>query len=161
MVASVTFRRAIPDDAEAAAELVEEVFDAFVAPDYVPEGIRAFHAYNEVETVRQRLQGQGSGWVAERDGAVIGYMEMRGSHITRLFVDGRWQRRGIGRRLVEAARTDVAASPVLGSTGDRRTITVNAAPSSVAAYVRLGFKATGPQQEKDGIAFVPMEMPVG
>lgn len=152
----VTLRRAIPDDAEAAAELIEEVFDAFVAPDYGPEGIRTFHAYNEPEAVRERLQGQGSGWVAERDGVMVGFLEMRGSHITRLFVDGRWQRRGIGRRLVEAMLGDIAAMD-----GDRPdAVTVNAAPSSVAAYVRLGFRATGPQREKDGIDFVPMELPV-
>ncbi|WP_366143753.1 GNAT family N-acetyltransferase [uncultured Bilophila sp.] len=39
-------------------------------------------------------------------------------------------------------------------------MTVNAAPSAVPAYRRLGFKSTGEEKLVDGIRFVPMERPV-
>ena len=35
-------------------------------------------------------------------------------------------------------------------------LTVNAAPRAVPAYVRLGFRATGPERMVDGIRAVPM-----
>jgi hypothetical protein len=37
-------------------------------------------------------------------------------------------------------------------------MTVHASPNAVAAYERFGFRATAPQQERDGITFVPMTL---
>ena len=58
------------------------------------------------------------------------------------------QRRGIGRGLL------AAAFPALAH-GMPPRVTVNAAPNSLAAYRRLGFRATGPEQVKNGIRSCP------
>jgi len=59
------------------------------------------------------------------------------------------RRAGWARRLWDEARRQ-AASP-------SGRYTVNASSYAVAAYERLGFKAVGAVQEKNGVTFQPME----
>jgi GNAT superfamily N-acetyltransferase len=57
-----------------------------------------------------------------------------------LFVDRRWQRRGIARRLWEAGRAAALASGASGS------FTVNASNYALPFYEALGFVRSGPMQ---------------
>jgi GNAT superfamily N-acetyltransferase len=146
------------EDAEAAARLVGEVFGQYVAPLYVAEGVVEFLTYASREAFAQRLAGGHAGFVAESErGELIGLVEIRdSSHISLLFVLGAWQRQGIGKELVGRAvancRKSSPHAPVM---------TVNASPNSVGAYERLGFRSTGPEEERNGIRFVPMAMSLG
>jgi len=82
----------------------------------------------------------------------IGVIEIRAeAHVSLLFVDAPHQRQGVARALLRAA----FPSPSIGRVG---VITVNATPNSVGAYQKLGFTATPPEQVKNGIRFVPMEL---
>jgi GNAT superfamily N-acetyltransferase len=79
--------------------------------------------------------------VAEVDGELAGFIAIRErSHVYSLYVDKRWQRRGIARRLWETAR-DAA----LG-TGHPGAFTVKASNYAMPFYASLGFVPTGPMQ---------------
>ena len=72
-------------------------------------------------------------------------------HISLLFVEEQYHRRGIGRGLIrylcEYLMTEVQASRV----------TVNSSPYGVGFYHKLGFTDLGPEEQKDGITYTPME----
>jgi ribosomal protein S18 acetylase RimI-like enzyme len=155
LVIGARIRPITAEDVEGAARLVADVFGRYVAPLYVPEGVSQFLSYASREGFRQRLSGGHSGFVAESEGGeLIGLVEIRDPcHISLLFVSGAHQRQGIGKELVGEA-----VAHCRGSHPDTLVVTVNASPNSVGAYRRLGFRPTGPEQEKNGIRFVPMAM---
>jgi GNAT superfamily N-acetyltransferase len=144
-------------EADAVSQLATDSFISEVAPLYSREGIESFTRYATPDELRNRLS-QGNGFiVAEEHGELVGMAELRGSsHLAMLFVADRHRRRGIGRALVHAIIRECTVRDA-----DVQSITVNSAPNSVDAYVNYGFTATGPEQEHDGIRFVPMRMPVG
>ncbi len=147
-----------PDEIPTAADLVAGVFTQSVAPLYRAEGIREFLSYASHDSLERRLRENLEVLVAVDDvEAIVGVVGIRDhSHISLLFVEGEDQRRGIGRRLVAAAVAACQdADPGLAE------VTVNASPNSVEAYQRYGFIARGPEQEKNGIRFVPMSLTVG
>jgi GNAT superfamily N-acetyltransferase len=145
-------------DAEAAARLVGDVFGEYVAPLYDARGVAEFLAYASREAFAQRLSGGHVGFVAESErGVLVGLVELRDPcHLSLLFVSGERQRQGIGRELVGRA-----VAYCRQSNPEIPVMTVNASPNSVGAYDRLGFRPTGPEEERDGIRFVPMVMSLG
>jgi GNAT superfamily N-acetyltransferase len=58
-----------------------------------------------------------------------------------VFVDRRWQRRGVARRLWQAARDTAQAQE-----GHAGVFTVNASNYSVRFYAALGFQRSAPMQ---------------
>ena len=70
------------------------------------------------------------------------------AHLALLFVQGAYHGRGIGTRLFQRMAEDFSG----------RSLTVNAAPSAVGFYERLGFRATAEEQTVHGISFVPMRL---
>jgi GNAT superfamily N-acetyltransferase len=88
--------------------------------------------------------------VAESSTQLAGVVALRGnSHLYLLFVDKRWQRKGLARRLWAVARTAAPAG--------MRRYTVNASAYAVPAYERLGFRRTGGPHERSGVRYQPME----
>jgi ribosomal protein S18 acetylase RimI-like enzyme len=152
-------RRELP----AVAAMVRQVFDRFVAPAYTTAGRRSFLAYARPVRIGDRLEQDHRVLIAEEQGRLAGMIEVRGAgHVSMLFVDGDCQRRGVGRALLRAA---FAPPPVGARRGAGRPppaadlITVNAAPNSIAAYERLGFRPTGPEKTVKGLRFLPMARP--
>jgi ribosomal protein S18 acetylase RimI-like enzyme len=128
------------------ATLATRVFDESIAPTYSAEGIASYRDYATAVAFASRVHDHRL-LVAERGGELVGMLELRGpAHVSMLFVSSREQRRGIGRMLLAAAE----------AMSDAEIITLNATPNAVPAYVRLGFNATGEEQERSGIRFVPM-----
>ena len=70
-----------------------------------------------------------------------------GTHIAAFFTKNGEQRRGYGGRLMRWYLANAGAG----------TVTVNASPSGVPAYKKLGFSATDGEICKDGMRYVPME----
>ena len=148
-------RPARAEEAPAISALVLAVFEACVAPHYGAEGRATFGHEAAPEAMAKRLaEPRKDGHRAlvactAEDGGLggpIGYLEVERSHIRELFVAGPFQRRGIARALLARAfegRENVE-------------VTVNAAPNSVAAYARLGFKPAGPWATINGLTFQPM-----
>lgn len=75
------------------------------------------------------------------------------AHLYHLFVAAKWQGRGFGRLLWQAARKCALPKNVDG------VFTVNASPFALAMYRHLGFVAAAPRAEHDGIAYIPMRLP--
>jgi predicted GNAT family N-acyltransferase len=147
-----------PADVQEAAHLVAEVFTTDVAPSYKAEGVSEFLRYAAPEALAARLVKGNAALLAEdQHHELVGVAEVRDfSHISLLFVRGAKQRQGIGRALVSGA-----VQLCRDRRPDGATITVNASPNSVDAYERYGFVSTGPEQERNGIRFVPMALVIG
>ncbi|NLE46584.1 MAG: GNAT family N-acetyltransferase [Chloroflexi bacterium] len=151
------YRGMEPGDEQTVATLVSRIFLETVAPLYPQEGVAEFLRYGaNPEAIRLRSQEDHFVLLAEVRGAelcqLVGVIEMRQCrHISLLFVDPPFQRRGIARELM---RQCIKRCRMLQPCTDE--ITVNASPNAVAAYERLGFRATSTQQQVNGISFVPM-----
>ncbi|WP_230541174.1 GNAT family N-acetyltransferase [Janthinobacterium sp. FW305-129] len=91
--------------------------------------------------------------LAHIDGVLAGVVAMRdNTHLFHMFVPRALHRRGMARRLWQAARDASLAR------ADVTAFTVNSSLYALPLYESLGFVATGPKVEMDGIAFVPMRM---
>ena len=153
----IDIRVAGSGDIEDVARLVADVFGRDVAPGYKPEGVSEFSRYAAPGGLAGRLR-EGHVILVAEDGPrkVVGMVEVRDfSHISMLFVMGSVQRRGIGRDLVTRA-----VEMCRERNPDASTVTVNASPNSVTAYERFGFRSSGGEQERNGIRFVPMALPI-
>ncbi len=139
-------------DIPAVCALAREVFDQVLASTYTEEGRQTFYAFIEERAMQARLSDGGFGLVAFLDGTLVSLIEIgSNSHICLLFTKCEHQGKGFAKALVEQAvllckkrDSSVAA------------ISVNAALSAVEAYQHFGFKQCAPEQERDGIRFVPM-----
>lgn len=131
-----------------ALDLAIHVFLEFEAPEYSNEGIEEFNrsllnpAYIDNLCIYTAIEQE----------EIIGMLATRnkGSHIALLFVDGRWQRKGIGRKLVEFALEDC----------DSSVLTVNSAPFAHAFYKKVGFEDTDVEQLTNGIRYFPMKITI-
>ncbi|MCL2013494.1 MAG: GNAT family N-acetyltransferase [Oscillospiraceae bacterium] len=142
------------DDLKQALDLVNQVFSEFVAIDYSEQGIKFFKDYlkikydevsSDIETGHKKL------WGYYQDDEIVGVIATREvSHISLMFVNKHYHRKGIARQLFENVLAE------LRDNADVTQITVNSSPYAVSAYERLGFTITNEQQEKDGIIYIPM-----
>ena len=82
---------------------------------------------------------------------IVGIISLRNkTHISLLFVDKYYHKRGIGRALI------VSLSKYVKAEIGQNRITVNASPYGVDFYHRLGFQDIEPEKQQDGIIFTPM-----
>ncbi|MEE1924736.1 GNAT family N-acetyltransferase [Pseudomonas sp. 148P] len=141
-------RKMTHEDLPAASALCLEAFMLAVAPSLSAQGVETFGKVAATQAFAERMTGDNLILVCVADGILTGLVELKeGRHVAMLFVSPAWQRRGIGRRLVDAAlkqaRTDV--------------VTVSASLSSVAAYEQYGFELAGEVAEFAGLVYQPME----
>jgi len=127
-----------------ALSLVWNVFLKFEAPEYSKEGIENFKSFIDSEKMIGGLMIYGA-FLEERLVGVAATRE-QGNHIALFFVDGRYHRRGIGRKLFETV--------LRHSSGDR--ITVNSSPYALPVYRRLGFFDADSERVVNGIRYIPM-----
>ena len=137
------------NEREEALQLVKEVFMEFEAPDYCDEGIADFmHAIGDESYLNMhRFYG------AYQDDKLVGVIATRNEHhhIGLLFVDKNYQRKGIGRQLIQH---------ILGMK-DEEPITVNASPYGHEFYKKLGFADTCEEQITNGVRYYPMKRSAG
>lgn len=145
------------DEWEDAMGLAWRTFLEFEGDVYRPEGVRSFEDFITDSGLKKMfLTGTYQIMAAFWDGTMVGMISLRNQiHISLLFVDERYHRRGIGRALIRSL-----ASYVMEQNGQRR-LTVNASPYGVGFYHRLGFRDLGPRKEQDGIIFTPMALTMG
>ncbi|MBB3117654.1 GNAT family N-acetyltransferase [Pseudoduganella violacea] len=94
--------------------------------------------------------------LAERDGALVGVVALRGnSHLYNLYVARQCHGQGLGRLLWEAGRDDALAR------GNPGSFTLNSSIYGLPMYERLGFQSEGPVMEKDGLRYQPMRLSLG
>ncbi len=135
-------------------DLVLSVFDEFVAPLYLNEGIVEFRRYANIEALAKRSQANSFVLIAKINADPIGIIEVTDySHVAMLFVRRSFQKQGIGKALVRKT-IDIC----LKHRPDLRKITVNASPNSISAYNKMGFNADKDEQIANGICFTAMGM---
>ena len=130
---------------ENALPLVWNVFIEYEATDYPEAGKQAFRNAIYSEEYLNDLDMYG----AYEDKELIGVIATRahGTHIALFFVDGRYHRRGIGKKLFWACMKNNSS----------KRITVHSSLYAAEVYRRLGFTDTGKCQEEGGIRYMPME----
>lgn len=125
--------------------LVFAVFMQYEAPDYSKEGVETFQGsvVNNQDYLNDICM-----YGAYEDCNMVGIIATRnsGNHIALFFVDGKYQKKGIGRNLFNLV--------VENST--KNIITVNSSPYAVEVYHRLGFTDSSTEQVKDGMRYTPM-----
>lgn len=147
-------RMAYADDWDEAMGLAWKTFLQFEADDYEPEGIRSFEDFITDNTLhRMFIIGAYQMFVALKDGKLIGMITVRNnSHISLLFVDKEYHKKGVGKglmsRLCEYLKAELGVEKV----------TVNASPFGVGFYHKLGFKDLQEEQTSEGIRYTPMEL---
>lgn len=143
----ISCRPAHPEEVPALAGFAQRIFTASIARAFTAEGVETFLRYADAQAMAAR-QDNHRLVVAEVGTSLVGVLEVRdGSHVAMLFVESPYQRQGIGRALLRAAFGPEAGWP---------SLTVNSAPGAEGAYERLGFVATGPEEERDGMRYLPM-----
>lgn len=133
-------------------QLVQEVFDEFVAPDYSSQGRDEFYKFANEKSMAERTQ-QGSFIIlAYHLEKLLGIIEvMKPAHISLFFVKKGHQRSGIGKALFAEVLKRIYTN------GEDKEITVKSALHSVDFYRRLGFVAQDGEQCINGIRFIPMK----
>lgn len=145
-------RMAYESEWEDAMALAWKTFLQFEAEDYEPEGVKSFEEFITDNTLhRMFIMGAYQMLVALDGDRLVGMITVRGnSHISLLFVDARYHKRGIGRalitRLCEYLKNEIGAGKV----------TVNASPYGVDFYHKLGFLDLQQEQTSGGIRYTPM-----
>ncbi|OQA27486.1 MAG: putative acetyltransferase [Firmicutes bacterium ADurb.Bin354] len=185
--ADVVIRRAFPEEWEAAMAFAWTVFSEFEAPIYSRRGAESFMEFiSDARLKSMFLHGKYPLFLAvEKKPAVenaeqgfemrtggekiVGIITLRQyNFISLLFVDGRYQHRGIGEALINRAceyvRTDTEEARIDRNKEEEYRyeresggfVTVFAALNAVGFYEKLGFYRTGPEGENDGISYIPM-----
>ena len=148
-----TFRMAVEKDWEPAMILAWETFLIFEAQEYSEEGIENFRDFISDQWLKKMfLKGEYQMFVALEGEKLIGFISVRNKcHISLLFVDKAYHRKGIGRMLIQTMGeyliTEVGVD----------YMTVDSAPYATEFYHKLGFWDLAPRQEKQGIIYTSMK----
>lgn len=149
-------RKIEPDDIPEVMHLAKCVFDQFQAPNLIPEGIKEFHSYIEINKAILRFNTDHFGLLSIKDNKIVGMIEIRNyNHISLLFVDPSYHKQGIASLLwTESLKI------CKNKNNSITTFSVFSSPYALAVYEKFGFKKTSSEQIKNGIRFFPMTMDV-
>lgn len=154
MNGSTKLRPLNPGEEVEVVNLVARSFNEFIAPDFPEEGIEEFFNYANPRSLVKRSEGSHFVFVAEAQGAIAGMIEIREMrHVSMLFVDKAYHRRGIGKELLGAA-LDIIKS-------ERRPpkkLTVHSSRFAVPFYESLGFVRTEEEKIIHGVIHIPMAL---
>lgn len=150
----IIYRKASKEDIRPALDLALRVFMDFEAKEYEPEAIIRFKEdiiYNDT-AIKNWETGKNSMYVASENDRIVGVIGERlgNGHISILFVDGQYHRRGIASELMNHIICDLK---LRGAS----KITVFSSPYGLPFYKHYGFVPTDVEQQKNGFIFTPME----
>ncbi|MBV4534116.1 GNAT family N-acetyltransferase [Pseudomonas sp. SWRI107] len=141
-------RKMTHEDLPSASALCLESFMLAVAPSLPPQGVETFTKIAAEDALAERMASDNLMLVCIADGALVGLIEFKeGRHVTMLFVAPAWQRRGVGKSLMNSALEQTRA----------KVVTVRASLLSVAAYESYGFALAGAVGEIAGLVYQPMD----
>ncbi|MBQ6696332.1 MAG: GNAT family N-acetyltransferase [Lachnospiraceae bacterium] len=146
-------RWAKPDEWTIAMNMIWKTFLKFEGDIYSPEGIRNFLDFiTDEDLFASFLKGEYLMMLALSEGQIVGAATVRnGNHLSLLFVEEDYHRKGIGRALL------YNMCKYLKLEQGESYMTVKAAPYAVEFYERIGFVITGPEEHYSGIQVTPME----
>jgi predicted N-acetyltransferase YhbS len=142
-------RPARPDDLAAISAICMAAFSEAVAPSLSAQGVATFTQVAAADAFAERLQGDNHILVAERDGDIVGVIELKeGRHLAMLFVDPACQGQGIGHALLQAVLPQLRAP----------AMSVPASLNAVPTYQRYGFVIDGEVGEFNGLVYQPLSL---
>ncbi|WP_101773334.1 GNAT family N-acetyltransferase [Peptostreptococcus faecalis] len=153
LVENQTIRELTVEEIEKAMNLVSIVFDEYVAPTYSKEGVQFFKEIIKTESYIRYVEDEGYVlWGCFYGDKIVGVIGVRAPfHISLLFVDKDFHKRGIAKKLFVHVLNFYKVSENVNK------VTVNSSPYAISMYHRLGFTDTGREQVTNGIRFTPME----
>lgn len=153
----IIIRKAVMADWEETMAMSWRTFLKYEAKDYGMEGVDSFRNFISDPLLRRMfLLGTYHMYVAVHGNKIVGMVSLRDkNHISLLFVDEVYHKRGIGRRLIETI--GAFAKEEYG----KEEITVNAAPYGLNFYKKLGFTSTSPLLTNGGIKYTSMKKKLG
>jgi len=147
-----TIRQATVEDVPSVARLIENVFCAYVAPDFSVEGVEEFKRYIQPNKMISRLEDHLL-IIAFYETLPAGVIEIRNyDHVSLLFVDPAFQMKNCARSLFNTAMNICRQNKP-----DLNMVTVNSSPFAIPVYTRLGFITNGEEKVINGIRFTPMK----
>lgn len=137
-------RKILKEEMKNALDLVWKVFLEYEAPDYSEEGIEEFKkSISDMNWVNAR-----EFYGAFNKNQLLGVIATKDiSHIALFFIDGKYQKQGIGRKLYNKVE-------LLNNKG---YFTVNSSPYAHEIYKHFGFIDTDTEQCVKGLKFYPMK----
>jgi GNAT superfamily N-acetyltransferase len=134
--------------------LIWDVFLEFEAPEYSEEGINTFREFIEPSRLSREIQeNRMRFYCCHENDSVIGVLAYRDtSHISLLFVDKSYHRKGIAAELFRISLTEI-----LEEYKDVKEITVNSSPYAESIYRKMGFVSQDTVQTLNGIKYIPMK----
>ena len=144
-----------PLEVNLASTFVWKVFSEFVAPEYPQEGIDTFKEFIQPEELQKMIENEKIFMLGcfdmEKLVGAVALMDF--CHVSLLFVDKKYQCKGIAKALfAKAMDLCIQKNPELCE------ITVNSSTYAVPIYKKLGFYTTGEPTTNDGITFIPMKI---
>lgn len=151
---SITYRPFTPGEGVEVCNLVARSFNEFIAPGFSEDGIEEFFRYANPRALVKRSEGSHCALIAEAEGTIAGVIEIRENrHISMLFVDKKFHRRGIARELLGLALDRIKS-------GGRvpKKLTVNSSAFALPFYESLGFLQTSEPRIIHGVLHIPMAL---
>ncbi len=132
--------------------LVAKSFNEFIAPEFSEEGMEEFFKYSNPREFKKRSESGYFSMVAKSQDKLAGMIEVKGNrHISMLYVDRAFHRKGVAKILVKQALEQISSEK--GLSGD---ITVNSSRYAVPFYERLGFLQFEEEKSIYGVIHIPM-----
>lgn len=153
---ALIIRPATAQESEQIAAMIGKVFVEYNAAGMLPEGRAKFLEFIHPNNIRQRLTAGACMFIACHGAQVVGVIEVRiYSHIALLFTERHYQRKGIAKKLLQAAVARCKEKrPQLTA------ITVNSSAYAVPVYERLGFMIRTKERLEQGVRYTPMVLPL-
>ncbi len=153
----ILIRKAEMADWEETMAMIWKTFMKFEAADYGAEGTNNFRNFISDPMLRRMfLLGSYHMFVATHLNKIVGMVSLRDkNHISLLFVDEAYHKKGIGRRLIDTI--GAFSKEEYG----KEEITVNAAPYGFGFYRKVGFCSVSPLLTNGGIKYTSMKKEIG
>jgi len=143
-----------PGEEVEVSNLVARSFNEYIAPDFPEEGIEEFFRYSNPRALRKRSGGSHFVIVAEAEGVIAGMIEVREMrHVSMLFVDKAFHRRGVGKELFRAG-----LDRIISESRPPKKVTIHSSRFAVPFYESLGFVRTGDEKIIHGVIHIPMAL---
>jgi predicted GNAT family N-acyltransferase len=147
---NISYRLIKPGEEEETFSIIDRGFNFFVREDFSPEGIDEF--YRAIRDMVFNHPPNHFIMIAVSKSRIVGMIDIKKNcHISIFFVEPSQIGQGIGGCLL-----DNALAICRRKKPDLKEIEVHSSPWAVPVYRKLGFNATGPEQESNGIRFTRM-----
>jgi len=150
----IQIRKYRQNDVSQVALLISETFKKYNFKDNTIDAARDYVAFynpsvnrSEIET---RFNDSSQFFVAEIHGHIVGVLRSTGNRLVNLFVNGKFHRKGIGKKLIQRYENECKR---LGY----REIVLRAQLYAVPFYEACGYKRTTGPRNRHGLHIQPMK----